>query len=249
MSESDRPPLDPRVYDLIELSLYGADQRHWDQLAPMQVTPQQGPPTSLPAPKLRVMLLNRLEVYAGDLFKLEADQYSEFKSRADFPAYLSRLGDRVIARVFKTIEILERANSPATLAYHGLTDDEIRADLKRMLWDMGNYYIWQDVGSQASTQTVQSVTPTTAQQPAPVPISLTIAQQLKDLQRECDISAEKMAEALGVDPRSIYKHLAGQTVPRRDHVAAYENLFSERLKRSVILKRSVKSQITKSKRS
>lgn len=249
MSEPDRPPLDPRVYDLIELTLYKADQRHWEQLEPMQVAPLTGPPKSLPAPRLRAMLLNRLEVYAGDLFKLEADQYGEFKNRADYPAWLSRLADRVIARVFSRIEILERANEPSTLAYHGLTDDEIRADLSKMLWDIGNYYTWQDSGPQVPAQSVQPMASTTAPQSEALAAALTIAQQLKALQRECDISAEKMAEALGVDPRSIYKHLAGQTVPRRDHIAAYEKLFSEHLNRSVILKRSVKSQRIKSKRS
>jgi hypothetical protein len=152
MSEPDRPPLDPRVYDLIELTLYKADQRHWDQLAPMQVAPVVGFPKSLPPPKLRALLLNRLEVYAGELFKLEADQYSEFKNRAEYPAWLSRLADRVIARVFSRVEILERANKPATLAYHGLTDDEVRASLSKELWEIGTYYTWKDSSPQVPAE-------------------------------------------------------------------------------------------------
>jgi DNA-binding XRE family transcriptional regulator len=70
--------------------------------------------------------------------------------------------------------------------------------------------------------------------------------QIKRLQNECGISAEKMAEAVGIDPRSIYKHLAGQTVPRRNHITAYEKLFSERLNRPVSLRKSVK--VSKSQR-
>ena len=57
---------------------------------------------------------------------------------------------------------------------------------------------------------------------------------------------QKMAEALGIDPRSIYRHLAGQTVPRRNHIATYEKLFSERLNRPVTLKQSGK--VSKSQR-
>ena len=83
--------------------------------------------------------------------------------------------------------------------------------------------------------------------PRPVAASVTaasredsIGKQIKRLQEECGITAEEMAEALDVVPRSIYKHLAGKTVPRRNHIAAYEKLFSERLKRSVTLKKSIK---------
>jgi len=67
----------------------------------------------------------------------------------------------------------------------------------------------------------------------------TLSAQIRRLQNECGISAEEMAEALGIEPRSIYKHLAGQTVPRRNHLAAYEKLFSERLNKSVTLRKSV----------
>ena len=206
-------------------------------------------PKSLPPPKLRIILLSRLEVYAGDLFKLEADNYSEYKSKAEYPAWLSRLMDRVIARVFNTIQILERAKEPATLAYHGVTDDEVRADLRLFLLEVANTYIWDRPSPQVLTEAAQPAAQASVQPTAPVPYPEPLAQQLRELRDECDITAETMAEALGVDPRSIYKHLAGQTVPRRNHIDAYEKLFSERLNRPVILKRSVKGQRIKSKRS
>jgi hypothetical protein len=123
----------------------------------------------LPPPKLRARLLNRLQVYAGELFKLEADQYSEFKNDPRYPAWLSRLADRVIARIFKTIEILERANEPATLAYHELTDDDIRAGLRQLLWEIANHYNWKDSGPYAQVE-IAKREPVPKVEPAPKPL-------------------------------------------------------------------------------
>jgi hypothetical protein len=89
------------------------------------------------------------------LFRLEADQYTEYKSKAEYPAWLSKLADRVIERVFNRIEILERANEPATLTYHGLTDDEIRAGLSGMLREVVNSYVWKSAGPQVRAEAPQ----------------------------------------------------------------------------------------------
>jgi hypothetical protein len=71
-------------------------------------------------------------------------------------------------------------------------------------------------------------------QPTLAPSSpASLADQIKRLKDECDITAEELAEALGVVPRSIFKHLAGTTIPRRGHLAAYERLFTARLQRTV----------------
>ena len=186
MSDSYRPPLDHHVYDLIELSLHSADQRHWDQLEAMQVAPVIGLPKSLPSPKLRGLLLNRLEVYAGELFKLEADNYTEYRNREEYPSWLSKLGDRVIERVFNRIAILERANEPATLAHHGLTDDEIRAGLSGMLREVANTYVWKDADPQvrAGAPSIQPATIVEAPAPdAESPPKPTQREELRDSYR------------------------------------------------------------------
>ncbi len=241
MSELEKPPLDPRVYDLIELSHYKADQRGWDELEPMQVAPVVGPPKFLPAPKLREMLLNRLRVYAGDLFKLEADQYSEYKTKPEYPAWLSKLADRVIARVFNTVEILERAKEPATLAYHALTDDEIRGGLKLFLLEIENGYVWEGASSPIQTEAQQ---PQMSVPPPPIsaPLTRSIAQQIKDLQDESRMTAEAMAESIRLDPRNVFRHLSGDSTPRAKNIAAYEKLFTDKLGRPIRLETSGKRQ-------
>jgi DNA-binding XRE family transcriptional regulator len=71
-----------------------------------------------------------------------------------------------------------------------------------------------------------------------LPSEISISSQLKKLQAECDITAEKIAEHIGVEPRSIYRHLSGKATPRRNHIAAYEKLFAEKTGRPIRLTKS-----------
>ncbi len=179
------------------------------------------------------------------LFGTEADQYEQFRRDGRYPAWLSRLKDRVIARVKTALERLEDADPDAMiLGYHGLTWSEIEQELSTVLWQIAVQYEHGVAPSQVAANQKTSAQPEQPKLKAALKESL--ADQIKRLQEECGITAEEMAEALEVVPRSIYKHLAGTTVPRRVHIAAYEKLFSERLKRSVTLqkvsKRALKSQ-------
>jgi DNA-binding XRE family transcriptional regulator len=69
-----------------------------------------------------------------------------------------------------------------------------------------------------------------------------IQQQLDDLRNECRLTVEDLAEALDVAPRSIYRHLSGEAIPRNRQVAAYEKLFSKQLGKSIRLETSGKRQ-------
>ena len=68
----------------------------------------------------------------------------------------------------------------------------------------------------------------------PTPVE-TIGAQIERLRLECRLTVEELAEVLGVEVRSVYRHRSGQSTPRPGHLAAYERLFSQRLERKVVL--------------
>jgi len=69
-----------------------------------------------------------------------------------------------------------------------------------------------------------------------------INKQLDAFRRECRLTVEDLAEAIEVAPRSVYRHLSGEAVPRPRQIAAYESLFSNRLGKPIRLETSVKRQ-------
>lgn len=64
----------------------------------------------------------------------------------------------------------------------------------------------------------------------------TIAEQIERFRRECNLSVDALANEIGVEPRSVYRHLAG-VQPRLAHIGAYERGFSKLLKRDVVIKK------------
>jgi hypothetical protein len=151
MSEPDRPPLNPIIFELIDRTLHKIDTDHWQSLAAMQVGPQFGVPETLRAPKSPALLLNALQVYAGALFKAEADNYEELRKDGTYPAWLSRLAHRIVIRVLSVVGDIDRANVPASLKYHGLPDSAIRDNLEQLLRGLENHYAWRDSGPQIHT--------------------------------------------------------------------------------------------------
>jgi predicted transcriptional regulator len=47
------------------------------------------------------------------------------------------------------------------------------------------------------------------------------------------LTIEKLADAVGISPRSVKRHLSGDAAPRPENLGAYEQVFSEKLKRQV----------------
>lgn len=76
-----------------------------------------------------------------------------------------------------------------------------------------------------------------ASRPASVATDARIGSQIRDLMNEARLTKEQLAEGIGIQERNVYRHLAG-TPPRAKTLAAYEEFFSKRLKRSVQLKTS-----------
>jgi DNA-binding transcriptional ArsR family regulator len=69
-----------------------------------------------------------------------------------------------------------------------------------------------------------------------------INEQLEVLRKECRMTVEDLAEGIGLTPRSVYRHLSGEAVPRARQVAAYEKLFSKRFGKLVNIETSLKRQ-------
>jgi hypothetical protein len=74
----------------------------------------------------------------------------------------------------------------------------------------------------------------------PQPEAQAIEGQLDALRVECRLTVEDLAEALDIAPRSVYRHLSGEAIPRNRQIAAYENLFSKQLGKSIHLETSGK---------
>lgn len=69
----------------------------------------------------------------------------------------------------------------------------------------------------------------------PPPPSETIASQLQRLRKECNWSAERLAEAVKFDLRTVTRHLPGETTPHLRNISAYERVFSNKLKRQIVI--------------
>jgi len=75
----------------------------------------------------------------------------------------------------------------------------------------------------------------------PVPKSgPTLAEQIKTLRDEARLTNEELADKIDLGLRSLYRHLSG-TPPRASHIAAYEEFFSEKLARKVLLQNVIKT--------
>jgi hypothetical protein len=177
-----------------------------------------------------LQLIELFRSYASELFKAEADRFEPFRADRLYGPWLSNLSTRVGVHIQEVFRQLDEIDPNAILTYHGASNLQIGAAVSETLSDVAKQY--RDGEAKP--------TPIEAPRPSAPATQESLGAHIKRLQGECGITTEEIAEALEVVPRSIYKHLAGQTVPRRVHLAAYEKLFSERLKRSVTLQRSAK---------
>lgn len=64
---------------------------------------------------------------------------------------------------------------------------------------------------------------------------VTVASQIEDLRLECGLTQQALSDALGLDVRTVQRHLRGESTPQRRIVAMYEKHFSKRLNRNVFI--------------
>jgi len=66
----------------------------------------------------------------------------------------------------------------------------------------------------------------------------TIGEQIRDLRTESRWTAEELAEATGIDERTVRRHENGDTEPYARTLLKYEHAFSKRLKRQVVISKT-----------
>jgi hypothetical protein len=120
--------------------MHQADQTYWPQITAMRVKKYHPLDTPVPPPTPE-LLLNKLLQYASVLFKVEADQYEQLRTGGHYLDWLSRLTDRVVAKVVKVSGQLNDGDSDALLLdYHGLTLPKIEQELKEFLEGIAYQY-------------------------------------------------------------------------------------------------------------
>jgi hypothetical protein len=72
--------------------------------------------------------------------------------------------------------------------------------------------------------------------PTPDPVNeRSIGQQIDDLRLKCEWSAEQLAEAIKIAPRSVYRHLSDTDTPSKLNLAKYSKIFSQALHIEVVI--------------
>lgn len=139
MRPPDRPPLDPTVYEQIDMLMHTVDHRHWKMIAGWRVPNFFPPGTPLPPPS-PLHVLNAMQVYASALLKAEADQYEQYRGHERYVHWLALLADRILRRVIRAVESIDRADDKATLLYHGVGQPQIEEAVRSILWELTHPY-------------------------------------------------------------------------------------------------------------
>jgi len=87
------------------------------------------------------------------------------------------------------------------------------------------------IGTKLDLSRVPIVKRTSTQLALPEPIG----SQLRRLQERARLSTEELAERVGLTPRSVFRHLSGKSIPRLNHIGAYEHIFSEVLETTIVI--------------
>ena len=189
-----------------------------------------------------------LRSYASSLFDCEAKFYCKHAGeRAKLQSWLEGLAACIEAEVAK--EIASRTSGILTGYDFHCTAEERSAAIADALKERIDYWIkaaeadpkvttaWEWTGRGKPISLAQM---RTTELPAASPIAqgaeaATLAAQIDRLRVECRWTVEKLAEKIGVSPRSVQRHLSGGAAPYSRHIAAYEHEFSKQLRRKVVI--------------
>jgi hypothetical protein len=90
----------------------------------------------------------------------------------------------------------------------------------------------------AERSTRMEIATVTGENVPTISVPLPTCAQLRELRKESHLEFEELAEALDVAPRSVYRHFSGESVPYGKHLARYQEIFSEKLGRKVLISRT-----------
>lgn len=62
-----------------------------------------------------------------------------------------------------------------------------------------------------------------------------VAAQIERLRDECRWTNEQLAEVAGLSTRQVARHVSGEATPYKRNIAAYERVFSKKLKKQVVI--------------
>jgi hypothetical protein len=62
-----------------------------------------------------------------------------------------------------------------------------------------------------------------------------IATQIQRLRDECRWTNEQLAEVAELSTRQVARHVSGEAMPYKRNIAAYERVFSNKLKRQIVI--------------
>lgn len=174
---TERPPLPRILCDQIDFLLYSVDKEHYKNLASMQV-PHETPPGEPRRPKMPAQLLNHLQWYASVLFTREVEQYGAVRRDTHYEFWLSRLADRIVARVVDAVDQVDKGSNTASLKYHGLTNVEMVAGLKETLFALVDKYVWEQSPEFLNMKAQRAESPAVEAVPAPSPApAVTVKEQ------------------------------------------------------------------------
>ena len=135
------------------------------------------------------------------------------------------------------LEIPERLVRETLAEQFGIRPEEVT--FEQIRFEVSGLLPWYPAISVLPSEAIPPSTSTPAARQATIP---DIATELGRLLREARLRPEDIAEEIKIEPRNVYRHLAGETEPSIVNVGKYEKALSARLGRRVTLPTSVKRQ-------
>jgi hypothetical protein len=140
MEHFQRPPLVPLTIEEITQLAHEIDERYWPLIIEFRVA--KFIPPSIPVPPQRPLQLLRLfSAYALDLFKSEADRFEQFRDDQLYATWLSNLSNRIAVHLQRVFEHLDKADPNALLLYHGASNLQIDASVRRAMFELIKQYM------------------------------------------------------------------------------------------------------------
>jgi hypothetical protein len=223
----------------------------------------QGPPD----PKRPNELQMCIRFYARTLYIAEGHHY---QNDPNIERQLRKLAHRIVQRIAATIASVELAGKvrSVSLAHHGLTDDQMREaafdELNKLISSRLNpkptpssppppLELRERLAYTASGVDIASGSPLLimaaaagrAQQietPKENPPAPVFAVELERLLIEARLTPESIADVVGINWRTVYRHRNGEFQPSLKNVGAYEKALTKLLNRKITLPTPVRRQ-------
>ena len=198
-------------------------------------------PEVRPAPKVPKRILLLLAQYARTLYIGEGHHYP---GNLRLREQLEALSKRIVARAMGIVSEAEVRSRQMGMSVFGERHGLTSADMRNAMFDELATQIKSRLGASNSPRFSPEETPladsprdslTSSLPPAPQ-----FSEELRRLLTEARWRPEDVAEKIGIEPRNVYRHLAGKSIPSLVNIGRYEAALTKKLGRTVSLPTSVK---------